>query len=71
MGRSTTRITSPIIGPRTLEQLEDALKALSITLTPGDLATHRRDHPAGRWRLPRLTKPTTARRCIAGNSHAR
>jgi aryl-alcohol dehydrogenase-like predicted oxidoreductase len=30
-------ITSPIIGPRTLEQLEDALKALEITLTPEDL----------------------------------
>jgi len=30
-------ITSPIIGPRTLEQLEDALKALEITLTPDDL----------------------------------
>lgn len=31
-------ITSPIIGPRTLEQLEDALTALSVTLTPEDLA---------------------------------
>jgi aryl-alcohol dehydrogenase-like predicted oxidoreductase len=30
-------ITSPIIGPRTLEQLEDALKALEISLTQGDL----------------------------------
>ncbi len=30
-------ITSPIVGPRTLEQLEDALKALAITLTPEDL----------------------------------
>jgi aryl-alcohol dehydrogenase-like predicted oxidoreductase len=30
-------ITSPIIGPRTYEQLEDALKALEITLTPDDL----------------------------------
>jgi aryl-alcohol dehydrogenase-like predicted oxidoreductase len=30
-------ITSPIIGPRTLEQLEDALKALEITLKAEDL----------------------------------
>ena len=30
-------ITSPIIGPRTLDQLEDALKALDVTLTPEDL----------------------------------
>ncbi len=30
-------ITSPIVGPRTLEQLEDALKALDVTFTPEDL----------------------------------
>jgi aryl-alcohol dehydrogenase-like predicted oxidoreductase len=30
-------LTSPIIGPRTLDQLEDALKALDVTLTPEDL----------------------------------
>jgi aryl-alcohol dehydrogenase-like predicted oxidoreductase len=30
-------VTSPIIGPRTLEQLEDALKSLEVTLTPEDL----------------------------------
>lgn len=30
-------ITSPIIGPRTLDQLEDALKALEVKLTPEDL----------------------------------
>lgn len=30
-------ITSPIIGPRTVEQLEDALKSLEVTLTPEDL----------------------------------
>ena len=30
-------ITSPIIGPRTLDQLEDALKSLDVTLTPEDL----------------------------------
>jgi len=31
-------VTSPIIGPRTMEQLEDNLGALKITLTPEDLA---------------------------------
>jgi len=30
-------ITSPIIGPRTLEQLEDALAALALSFTPEDL----------------------------------
>lgn len=30
-------ITSPIIGPRTLEQLEEALKALEISFTPEEL----------------------------------
>jgi aryl-alcohol dehydrogenase-like predicted oxidoreductase len=30
-------VTSPIVGPRTLEQLEDALSALEVTLTPEDL----------------------------------
>jgi aryl-alcohol dehydrogenase-like predicted oxidoreductase len=30
-------ITSPIIGPRTLDQLEDALHALDVTFTPEDL----------------------------------
>ncbi len=30
-------ITSPIIGPRTLEHLEDALLALDVTFTPEDL----------------------------------
>ena len=30
-------ITSPIVGPRTLEQLEDNLRALEIELTPEDL----------------------------------
>ena len=29
-------VTSPIIGPRTIEQLEDALKALEFTFTPED-----------------------------------
>jgi aryl-alcohol dehydrogenase-like predicted oxidoreductase len=30
-------VTSPIVGPRTLEQLEDALKALEVTLSADDL----------------------------------
>jgi aryl-alcohol dehydrogenase-like predicted oxidoreductase len=30
-------VTSPIVGPRTLEQLEDALNALSVTLSVDDL----------------------------------
>lgn len=30
-------VTSPIIGPRTLEQLEDNLKAIDVTLTADDL----------------------------------
>lgn len=30
-------VTSAITGPRTLEQLEDALKAIEVTLTPEDL----------------------------------
>lgn len=29
-------ITSPIIGPRTLEQLQDAIKSLDVTFTPED-----------------------------------
>ncbi|TIT71226.1 MAG: hypothetical protein E5W56_22075, partial [Mesorhizobium sp.] len=28
----------PLIGPRTLDELEDSLKALDIELTPEDLA---------------------------------
>jgi len=34
---SQTGVTSPIIGPRTMEQLEDNLGALDLTLTPDDL----------------------------------
>jgi aryl-alcohol dehydrogenase-like predicted oxidoreductase len=30
-------VTSPIIGPRTLEQLEDAIKSLEVTFSPDDL----------------------------------
>ena len=29
-------ITSPIVGPRTIEQLEDAIKALDVTFSPED-----------------------------------
>ena len=31
-------VTAPIIGPRTLEQLEDNLKALEVKITPEDMA---------------------------------
>jgi aryl-alcohol dehydrogenase-like predicted oxidoreductase len=31
-------VTSPIIGPRTLEQLEDNLGAIDLALTPEDVA---------------------------------
>ncbi|WP_460484383.1 aldo/keto reductase, partial [Escherichia coli] len=31
-------VTSPIIGPRTLDQLEDNLKALDVTITDEDRA---------------------------------
>ncbi len=30
-------ITSPIIGPRTVEQLDDAIESLKVDLTPEDL----------------------------------
>jgi aryl-alcohol dehydrogenase-like predicted oxidoreductase len=33
-----TGVTAPIIGPRTIEQLEDNLASLSISLTPEDLS---------------------------------
>jgi aryl-alcohol dehydrogenase-like predicted oxidoreductase len=35
---SNPAITSPIVGPRTMEQLEDNLTALSVTITPEDRA---------------------------------
>ena len=31
-------ITSPIVGPRTVEQLEDNLQAIDVKLTPAELA---------------------------------
>jgi aryl-alcohol dehydrogenase-like predicted oxidoreductase len=40
-------ITSPIIGPRTLDQLEDNLRALEVKLTPADLAQIDRISPPG------------------------
>ena len=33
---ATPGVTSPIIGPRTMEQLEDNLKAFDVTITPDD-----------------------------------
>jgi aryl-alcohol dehydrogenase-like predicted oxidoreductase len=40
-------IVSPIIGPRTLEQLEDNLKALELRLSKDDLARIDRISPPG------------------------
>jgi len=40
-------VTSPIIGPRTMEHLEEHLKALAITLSPEDLAELDRLFPRG------------------------
>jgi len=40
-------VTSPIIGPRTLEQLADNLKAPDVKLTPDDLAQIDRISPPG------------------------
>ena len=45
-------ITSPIIGPRTLEQLEDNLKALDLTLTEQDRARIDAISPPGRAIVP-------------------
>ena len=40
-------VTSPIIGPRTMEQLEDNLKALAVTITEDDLKAVDRIVPRG------------------------
>src|SRR6188474_2345749 len=45
-------ITSPIIGPRTLEQLEDNLKALEVTITDQDRARIDAISPPGRSIVP-------------------
>ena len=45
-------ITSPIIGPRTLEQLEDNLKALDVTITEQDRARIDAISPPGRSIVP-------------------
>lgn len=41
-------ITSPIIGPRTIEQLEDNLGAVAVQITDGDLAKLDEASPPGR-----------------------
>jgi aryl-alcohol dehydrogenase-like predicted oxidoreductase len=41
-------ITSPIIGPRTMDQLEDNLGALRVELTDGHLASLDEVAPPGR-----------------------
>jgi aryl-alcohol dehydrogenase-like predicted oxidoreductase len=45
-------ITSPIAGPRTLEQLDDALGALAVTLSDDDRARLDRAAPPGRATVP-------------------
>lgn len=50
--RQQPGITSPIIGPRTLEQLEDCLGSLTVTLTPDDLARLDQIAPPGRVTVP-------------------
>ncbi len=45
-------ITSPIIGPRTMEQLEDNLGALAVTITPEDRAAVDALVPPGRMVSP-------------------
>ena len=45
-------ITSPIIGPRTMEQLEDNLGALTVTITDEDRATIDGLVPPGRMVSP-------------------
>ncbi|HVQ91266.1 MAG TPA: aldo/keto reductase [Mycobacteriales bacterium] len=45
-------ITAPIIGPRTLEQLEDSLGALDVTITADDTARIDAVAPPGRATVP-------------------
>jgi aryl-alcohol dehydrogenase-like predicted oxidoreductase len=45
-------VTSPIIGPRTIEQLEDNLAALNVSLTPEDCAAIDQLAPPGRMVSP-------------------
>ena len=45
-------VTSPIIGPRTMEQLEDNLGALKVTFTDDDRATIDSIVPPGRMVSP-------------------
>jgi aryl-alcohol dehydrogenase-like predicted oxidoreductase len=61
-------ITSPIIGPRTLEQLDDNLKALDVKLTPEDHAHIDRISPPGGVIVPYYQAafgPTAHRWCRA------
>jgi aryl-alcohol dehydrogenase-like predicted oxidoreductase len=45
-------VTSPIIGPRTMEQLEDNLGALNVTITDEDRAKFDSIVPPGRMVSP-------------------
>ncbi len=71
-------VTSTIIGPRTMEQLEGALKGASLTLD--DSTLDRIDeivppgtnlyHPDGAWKPVSLTDPARRRRPLAGRAAA-
>ncbi len=45
-------ITSPIVGPRTMKQLEDCLGALSVKLTSDEIARLDKAAPPGRATVP-------------------
>ena len=45
-------ITSPIVGPRTMEQLEDNLRAMEITVTDADRARFDEVAAPGRATVP-------------------
>ncbi|WP_377271622.1 aldo/keto reductase [Peterkaempfera sp. SMS 1(5)a] len=71
-------VTSVIIGPRTLQQLQDAIKGAALVLD--DAALDRIDeivppgtdlyHPDGAWTPPALTDPERRRRPLNGRAAA-
>jgi aryl-alcohol dehydrogenase-like predicted oxidoreductase len=76
-------VTSVIIGPRTIDQLESSLKAASITLDdatldrideivpPGTNVPHGGSiYSGGLWRSPALTEPSLRRRPLAERAAA-
>jgi len=50
--RQQPGVTSTIIGPRTFDQLEDNLRSLEVTLTPGELVAVDAIVPPGRQTVP-------------------